>query len=131
MANYNYRSQFTQSNAAGLTKLLLKVSIGAAGAPTIAVGTGMGIKSIVRNSAGQYTINLSKPFTQLLDIRSSSLSGVVAPASPTLNLVTDAVASKTAPAVTLQYRNSGAATDPASGEILYLEIELNSSTLSS
>lgn len=130
MANFNYRSQFMYSNAGNFTKLLMKVSIGAAGAPTIVAGTGMGITSMARTAAGRYVITLSKSFNSLLGLSVVSRSGASAPAAPGLNITTDAVSSSPA-TITIQFRDiAAAAADPASGEVLYVEIDLNSSSLS-
>jgi hypothetical protein len=130
MPNVNLRSQFHYSNAGAFTKLLVKVSIGAAGAPTIVSGTGMGITSITRVSAGKYTILLSNPYNSLLGVDSINRA-TAAPAAPVVCIATDTVTSATAPALQLQcYNNAGTATDPASGEVLYLAISLNRSSLS-
>lgn len=129
MANFNYRSQFAYSFAGQRVTLFAKVSIGASGAPTLQSATGMGIASIVRNSAGNYSIAFTNTFFSLLQIVSSSLSGSSAPAAPLLDIVADSVAVQAAPLVQIQYRNlSGAATDPASGEVLYISIDLNRSS---
>lgn len=131
MSNLNYRSSLHYSHAAKLVKLLVKVSIGASGAPTVVSGTGMGIASVVRASAGKYTINLADTYNSLLSVSAISKSGASAAAAPFVNIATDSVTSLTAPLVAIQCRNtSGTATDPASGEILYIEIDLNRSALS-
>ncbi len=129
MSNVNYRSQFMSSYAGQFVKLMAKVSIGASGAPTIASKSGMGISSIVRNSAGNYTINLTQAFYNLFGIQVVSISGSSAPAAPLLNIVSNNVQTSSAPSVIIQLRNaSGAATDPASGEVLLIEIDLNRSS---
>jgi len=129
--NMNFRSQFIYSNAGQLVKLLVKVSIGAAGAPTVVSGTGMGISSITRSSAGKYVVALSNPYNSLLGMQLISKSGASAPASPIVSLAADAVSTQAAPTLTFQcYNLSGVATDPASGEVLYIEIDLNRSSLS-
>jgi hypothetical protein len=117
------------SYAGQFVKLMAKVSIGASGAPTIASKSGMGISSIVRNSAGNYTINLTQAFYNLFGIQVVSISGSSAPAAPLLNIVSNNVQTSSAPSVIIQLRNaSGAATDPASGEVLLIEIDLNRSS---
>lgn len=131
MSNRNLRSQFIYSNAALYTKLLARVSIGSSGAPTIVSGTGMGIASVVRSSAGLYVITLQDTYNTLLGVNVISNSGASAPAAPLVNIAASAVSSLTAPHVTIQCRvPAGTATDPASGEILHIEINLNRSSLS-
>jgi len=131
MSNLNYRSQFMYSNAGQFVKLLVKVSIGATGAPTVVSGTGMGIASVTRSAAGKYVIALSNTFNSLFGVQCISKSGASAPAAPVVAIAADAVSTASAPAVTIQcYNLSGAATDPASGEVLYVEIDLNRSSLS-
>jgi hypothetical protein len=130
MSNVNYRSQFQYSYCGQRVSLLAQVSIGASGAPTLASKTGMGIKSIVRNSAGDYTINLTQAFAALLNLSVVSISGASAPAAPLLNIVTNSVSSSSAPLITFQLRsNSGTATDPASGEILLIVLDMDRSSL--
>jgi hypothetical protein len=126
MANFNYRSQFAYSYAGQRVTLMAQVGIGASGAPTIASRTGMGISSIVRASAGLYTITFTNPFAKLLNVQISSISGSSAPAAPVIGIVSQAVATSSAPTVVVQMRDlSGVATDPASGEILLVSIDLD------
>jgi hypothetical protein len=129
--NYNYKSQFSYSHCAAQVNLFAKISIGATGAPTIVSGTGTGISSIVRNSAGDYTINLSNPYNTLLGVDAVFHgNGGAAPAAPLVSIKTDAVATASAPAVEILCTNSaGTATDPANGETIYLSILLNRSSL--
>ena len=129
MANLNYRSQFHNSYAGQMVSLLAKVSIGSSGAPTLVSGTGMGILSVTRNSAGAYTFALSNPFYSLLGVRVSIKSGSSAPAAPIMNIVTDSANVTAAPLVKIQMRDlSAVATDPASGEVLYVELMFNRSS---
>ncbi len=128
MANRNYRSSSAYGYAAYPVSLRMKVSIGAAGAPTIASGTGMGITSITHNSAGDYSILLNNPYTSLMGVHVVFNSGASAPAAPLVNIESDAVATAAAPILRLQCRDiAAAAADPASGEIMHIEILLNNS----
>lgn len=129
MAKVAYRSQFSYGFAGQACVLRPQYSIGASGAATLVSGTGMGVESITRNSAGNYTILLSGSFFQLLDLRMAIESGASAPAAPSLNIVSQAVGTVAAPAIIIQMRDiAGAAADPASGEILRLSIDLNRSS---
>lgn len=129
MANFRGRSQFSYSYAAKRVVLTAKISIGASGAPTIVSGTGQGIASIARTSAGKYTVTLSSPYNALLMIRHVINSGSSAPAAPGLYIAADNSASTT-PTIQIVTNSAGTATDPASGEIISLQIELNDSSLS-
>lgn len=129
MANLRYRSQFHQSYAAERASLFATINFGATGAPTIASGTGMGISSITRSSAGLYVITLVQPFMALLGVRATFVDAA-APASPSLYVSSNAVATRSAPTLSIQFNAAGTATDPASGESVLLEIVLNNSSLS-
>lgn len=129
MPKVNFRSQFSYGFAGQPVVLRAQVAIGASGAPTIASNTGMGIQSITRNSAGDYSVLLSQAFFQLLDARCAINSGSSAPAAPLMNIESNTVSTASAPTLRLQFRDlTGAAADPASGEILHLSIELNRSS---
>lgn len=129
MANYNYRSQFNFSYSAKPVALRCSVSFGSSGAPTIVSGTGMGISSITRNSAGDYSIALSRAYNGLMHIKQVFNSGSSAPASPGMWIKTNSVAVAAAPLVRIVFNSAGTATDPASGEVVLLEILLNDSSL--
>lgn len=129
MANLRYRSQFHQSYAALRASLFATINFGATGAPTIASGTGMGIKSITRSSAGTYVITLSQPFAALLGVRSTFVDTSAAPAAPSVYVSSNAVATRSAPALTVVFNAAGTPTDPASGESALIEIVLNNSAL--
>lgn len=98
---------------------MLKVNIGATGAPTIA--NGKGVASIVRNSAGNYSITLKDNFNVLMSSDVMFNSGSSAPAAPLVNLVSETVSSTKI--VRIQCRDiAAAAADPASGEVLMMHI---------
>jgi len=129
MANFRGRSQFSYSYAAKRVVLNAKISFGAAGAPTLVAGTGQGISSITRSSAGRYVITLQGPYGALLSTNSIINSGSSAPASPGMYVAVDNSAVMASPQITIVMNAAGTATDPASGEILLLTIELNDSLL--
>lgn len=119
--------QFQYSYERDLVDVLLKVSIGSSGAPTIVLGKG--VTSITRNSAGKYTIVLKSNFNKLMDMDMVSISETSAPAAPMMNIVSEDVAGTTK-AIVIQLRDiAAAAADPASGEVLMLRMKLrNAST---
>jgi len=113
--------QFSYSYERDLAHIVPKISIGASGAPTIV--NGKGVVSVVRNSAGNYTLTLKDPFYLLMGVSCTSISGSSAPAAPILNVVSETVNSTKT--IIIQLRDSaGVATDPASGEILMMHILL-------
>lgn len=124
MANRLYR-QFRYSLEPMVVELYAKVSIGAAGAPTIV--SAKGIASVVRNSAGDYTINLQDTYQKLLDADMISIVATV-PASPVMSVKLDSSAILAAPLVEVVMSTGGVATDPASGEILLIRLALSNST---
>lgn len=128
MANRNFRSQFSYSWAAQTVTLRLRVDIAGTGAPTLASGTGMGVTSITRNSAGDYSILLANNYAALMACNVMFNSGASAPAAPLVNIESQAVSTLAAPILRLQCRDlSGVATDPATGEAMYIQIVLNNS----
>lgn len=128
MANRNFRSQFSYSWAAQAVTLRLHVDIGGTGAPTLTSGTGMGVTSITRNSAGDYSILLANNYSVLMGCQVMFHSGASAPTAPLVNIESQAVSNLAAPILRLQCRNlSGVETDPASGEAMYIQITLNNS----
>lgn len=130
MANVLRFNQFSYSTAVPY-HLYASVSIGASGAPTIVSGTGRGINSIVRNSAGKYTITLGKQYAGLItaQIQVIGASGA-APAAPISYVFSESVSS--AGTLILQFLaiDGSTATDPASGERLMLDIVVQNSSLS-
>lgn len=120
--------QFRYSYERDIYDVLLKVNIGASGAPTIASGNAKGVTSISRTSAGLYVITLDNTYNRLLDCSSQSISGSSAQAAPLMTIVSETVA--TTKLVTLQYRaiDNSTATDPASGEVLLIKISVRNSS---
>lgn len=129
MPNYNYRSQFNYSFSAKPVVLRGKITFGASGAPTLVSGTGMGITSVVRNSAGTYTIDLGRAFTNLMAVDVMPVAAS-APAAPVVRVAADNVASASLHNLQIVFSvAAGTATDPASGEAVLIEIVLNDSSL--
>lgn len=101
----------------------VKLVIGATGA--VASFRGMWLKDAtppVRASAGQYTITLDRPVRDMVGFAGSMLQQGVEILEPVV--LTDA--SSTTGVITIQTRNgSGAATDPTSGDVIYLGLTLD------
>lgn len=108
------------------------ITIGATGA--VSSSTGKGISTVVRDSAGKYTITLSDRYNALLyasgiildDTDSDPVTVGVQP-----RLYSQAVNNAT-PTVVFQFYNhtNGAAADPASGAVVYLNFKLRNSSVS-
>lgn len=76
MANRNYANSRIYSNHVMPVALDCLIAIGATGAPTIASGNGLGIKSITRMAAGQYRLRLEDNFAKLLAFNAKMVSPV-------------------------------------------------------
>jgi len=122
--------QFYPGYITGVTPIFAKVSFGASGAPTLGTGAGdaVGITSItggtVAGSAGVYTITLDGPFQKFLGaspIFEVTASGIAA--SPILGIKSFTASTGT---LVVTFSAAGAATDPASGEVLHLTLFMKS-----
>jgi len=118
--------QFSGSNIGSVARISMKITFGSSGAPTLAANNGY-VSSVVRNSAGDYTITLADKYNSLLGVRHVFNSGSSAPASPAMWVKTDSVAS--AGTLRVVFNAAGTATDPASGEIALMEIVLKNSSV--
>lgn len=128
MANRQYRQQFLQSNAGQVVAIFAQVSIGASGAPTLNYGGNL-ISSITRNSAGDYTILLRDVYARLMAVLPTINSGNSAPAAPAMWVKSNTVSTAGSPSIRVVFNAAGVATDPANGEVIYLSILLNNSSL--
>lgn len=123
----NRMFQFRYSLERDLVEVFMKVSIGALGAPTIQ--RALGIKSMVRNSAGNYTITLTSSANLFMDMSSKSIVASGIPAAPVSAVVSEQVSNSASPQVIVQFSSGGVATDPASGEVLLIRLTVrNAST---
>ena len=102
------------------------VTIGATGAPTLTVAKSKGIKSIVRNSAGDYTVQFQDKYAKFFGFWVGAIKAT-APAAPTVGI--KAINMQAAGGATVEFvLFAGAvATDPASGEELFLEANFGNS----
>lgn len=119
--------QFRYSYERDLVDVYARISIGAAGAPTLV--SGKGVLSVTRDSAGQYTIKLKDNFNRMLmvDTRIQNATGI--PTSTAIGIKTDNSSAATAPSVTIVASAGGIAADPASGDILLVDLTFrNAST---
>lgn len=128
MANRRFNSQFQYGFERMPVRLCGHVTFGAAGAPTLDPNNSMGIASISRTSAGLYVITLQDVYNKLLGLDLSQLS-TGPQAAPIVNLKAQTVS--TAKTLTIQYLaiDNSTATDPASGEQLFLRVILSNSSV--
>lgn len=127
MANRNFNRY--QALTKEVKALFAQVAIGAAGAPTINAAKSLGVASIVRNSAGNYTVTLSDKYMDLLELSCSRELAAGAPAALGGFVVRsqDVDAAKT---IVVEFVDAaGAAIDPASGTTLRMKIDLKNSSV--
>lgn len=123
MANRNFNRK--QALEKEVKEIYARITVAASGAPTLVVADSQGVASIVRNSAGLYTLTLSDSYNKLMhasiQVRTPTAENIKA------NLVTESVAS----AKTVQFRcvAVGTAADPASGDMIYVSLQLKNSTV--
>lgn len=139
MAMYSYNSQEAEC---GLKELYMEVAIGATGAVgTITRQQGFGaaypanprsLASIVRNSAGLYTLNLDQRWQAMLGFAVNSIVASVANADGFSYIVTARNLNVAQPNIVvqfLQYTNATLAGDPTSGAILQFYLAMKDSTV--
>jgi hypothetical protein len=118
MSNQRY-TQFRYSKEKKVVDLFAKVTFGSSGAPTLVVAQSKGVKSIARNSAGDYTITLGDKYPTLLrrppHVCKRNRTG----------FARDVHQSATTSTVEVVFNAVGTATDPASGEAVYLQFIFN------
>ena len=129
MANpRRYAFQFRSSPVPAVTDIFAEINIGASGAPTLVALHGVGVTSVVKNATGKYTIALDNLYPRLLAVQYTAIgaSGAVA-AAPDLTVLANNVAS--AGTIQIETSTGGVATNPASGEVMLLQITLKNSSI--
>lgn len=112
----------------GLFRIFAEVTIGASGACTLVAAKSRGVTSITRNAAGKYTVvfqdryNFFKSFT-LVTKNATGIS-----AAPDVGFLTETMNASTKNFV-FQMSSGGLATDPASGDRLYLRWVMKNSSV--
>jgi hypothetical protein len=120
-------NQFRYQLENAMVDLFVRVSIGAAGAPTLSTTYAKGVASISRSAAGRYVITLQDKYNNLMGIECSFLIAGI-PAAPIASIFADNVAASGA--LTIQCADAaGAAADPANGEVMLLKISLKNSSV--
>lgn len=128
-------NQFRLQHEKRVIDVFAQVSFGAAGAPTLSSQptNNKGILSVSRVSAGKYLFtfgtNSSLPVDKYVKVLcvSHRFQNATAPASPLMFISSNAVSS--AGQITIDFTNSaGVATDPGSGELVYIDFCMGDST---
>mgnify|MGYP003113554593 CR=1 FL=1 len=125
----NRRFQNFQAYDREVKRLYCKATIGASGAPTLVSDNSLGIKSIGRNSAGDYTVtfgdsSITDNYNKLLWADGKLLDA--AGEDIRVQIQVDAVASGTVQVLTL---TGASATDPSNGSTLFLVFDLKNSSV--
>lgn len=128
MANRSFY-QFSLTAQRDVVTLTAKVTIGAVGAPTLSTTDAKAIKSITRNSAGNYTLALQDNYAALMSAAIMVMNPIISTA-PDRQLISEQVSSATAPQLVFQMISpAGAAVDPDSGATILVTLLLrNAST---
>lgn len=125
----NRRFQNFQAYDREVKRLYCKATIGASGAPTLVSDNSLGIKSIGRNSAGDYTVtfgdsSITDNYNKLLWADGKLLDA--AGEDIRVQIQVDAVTSGTVQVLTL---TGASATDPSNGSTLFLVFDLKNSSV--
>lgn len=120
MANRNYNR--AQNLEKEVKTLFADVAIGATGAPTLTKG--LGITSIARNGAGDYTLTLDDKYTRLMHVNVQHL------AASAEDLTAQLTAEDVSGDKTISFSTKAAAveTDPSDGSRLLIRIDLKNSS---
>jgi hypothetical protein len=129
MANRDFKN--FQAAEREVKRLYMKATIGATGAPTLVAADSLGIKSIVRNTTGDYTVTFGTPsaltesYNKLLWADGKLLDPDAEDVR--VNIDTDSVsASGLVKILTL---TGGSATDPSNGATLTMVFDVKNSTV--
>ena len=127
MANRNFNRY--QALTKEVKALFAQVSIAAVGAPTLDATKSLGITSIVRNSAGRYTITLDDKYNDLLQVIESRELASGAP-SAVGGMVIRSQDVANAKTIVIEYVDAlGAPVELAAGSVLRLKFDLKNSSV--
>lgn len=127
-------NQFHYSLEKSVVRLFANIPIGATGAVgTLQQFQNQGIYSVVRVSAGKYTVTLGDlphlavdKYKRIMILHVTQLLASGLPASRDLALTADSVSTGS---FTFQLSTGGTATDPDSGDVLLLEVVLKNGSI--
>ncbi len=121
MANRNFQRR--QALESEVKDIYAKVTVGSSGAPTLV--SPVGVASIARNSAGNYTITLQDKYSSLKFFRVSFKASSAQDMNVQI-IAEDVAAAKTVNFVCL---TGASATDPASGQTMLIKLELKNTSV--
>lgn len=128
MANRYFGEMKRLSFEKKVVDLFFKFAVGATGSPTLDVVNSKGIKSVVRNSAGKYTITLQDAYQKLLFCQPMVLLASGLPAVREVALASQAVSNAAAPTLVMQFSAAGVAAEVDNGAVVCGHITLGDST---
>lgn len=136
MANRLF-NQFRLSLEKKVVDIFAHVTFGASGAPTLDKANSKGIVSVTRNSAGKYTfvfgtnsaaLDTYKKVLMVKHLFDATGNSGTAPASPSMFLIGNSIATAGTASVQVEFNSAGTATDPASGEGVFIQFTFGNST---
>jgi hypothetical protein len=127
MANRNWNR--AQNLEKEVKSIFARVTIGASGAPTLTKGPGFA--SIARDSAGLYTVTLQDQYNRLMHVSITQLEADLEDLAFQVTADNTTTSTKTFQFVCKAYDGDGAvaATDPSSGSILLIKVDLKNTTV--
>ncbi len=117
-----YRKQALERE---VKELFIKISIAGSGAPTLVSGASYVASSITRNSAGNYTLVLQDQYNSLKNVE------IIHQASSAQDLAFQVISesvNSSSKSINFVCLTDATATDPASGTVLLLKIELKNTS---
>jgi hypothetical protein len=123
MANRSFNRK--QSLEKEVKELYCKISIGSSGAPTLVSGSSYGMASITRNSAGDYTLVLQDNYVSLKFVEAIFLSSTAQDIRVQLKSETVSTTKQ----INFMTLTGASATDPSSGQVLLLKIEVKNTSV--
>tara|TARA_R100001594_G_scaffold126751_1_gene164120 strand:- start:5243 stop:5635 length:393 start_codon:yes stop_codon:yes gene_type:complete len=129
MANRDFKD--LQAAEREVKRLYLKATIGASGAPTLVAADSLGVKTIVRNGTGDYTITLGTPsgntdkYNKLL----WSDGKLLDPDAEDVRVQIDTDSISSAGTMKILTVTGGSAADPSNGATLLMVFDVKNSTV--
>lgn len=108
--------------------MFAKVTIGAAGAPTLVTSNqSKGFASISRSAAGKYDVTLQDAYYKFFGCHVTFETDGSGPAAPDTSVYDQAVTDNPG-TFSILCQNGGVDTDPASGEVMYIHLVVGNSS---
>lgn len=127
MAN-RWFNQFTKTLEKEVVHLFAKVTIGAAGAPTLVTANqSKGYASITRSAEGNYDVVLQDSYYKFLSLNVVFESDGSGAAAPDVSIYDNLVTANPG-TFSLLCQNGGSDTDPAEGEVMYIHLVVGNSS---